>query len=120
MPLPFGPSDATHPREPSSAKQSTALPRVAPARATPPTSQKGPRAPPFNKAKLLGLLAWSLSDLWKGFLPRTGREGSALTEGDELDVEFGGLLEGPSDGFASQAAGGRREIKMFSHSTPLC
>lgn len=34
------------------------------------------------------LLAWSLSDLWNGFFPKPGRELSALTEGEELEVEF--------------------------------
>lgn len=54
--------------------------------------------------KAVVLLAWSLSDLWNGFFPRIDKEGSVLTEGEELEVEFCGLLECPSDCFPSQAA----------------
>lgn len=58
------------------------------------------------------LLAWSLSDLWNGFFPSPGKELSSLTEGEELEVEFWGLLDCPSDCLPSQAA---QEIETFKH-----
>lgn len=59
-----------------------------------------------NQGREIRLLrAWSRSDLGNGFLPSPGREFSSFTEAEELEVEFGGLLECPSALFPSQPAG---------------